>query len=315
MSVTHGADAPRLREVAQEISGSGHRLDDVLTSGRSMTQILAEAWSGDDMERFVGDAWPGAEQRLVEAGQLLQAMSDAARRNADDQESASEGGGAPSGGGAPGAGRGSGGGSTSGASDDPGGQADPGQSRDPEEYGDLPAEVREKWESYSEAEKRAIVEQIIKERAEHYGLDMPDINWDDDMSGNGAWLDDWWFSDEVYINPEKLDDPMILHTVFHEMRHGAQHEAVDDASTFWWWEEPEYNHGMTPEEVQEWEDNFGDYQSAPTQEEWDEDPEAAQEKYDRYFEQPVEVDAREEGAEFVEGMTPEELDRLLEESQ
>lgn len=57
------------------------------------------------------------------------------------------------------------------------------------------------------------------------------------------------------------------------------------------------------------------YQSAPSQEEWDEDPEAAQEKYDKYFEQPVEVDAREEGAEFVEGMTPEELDRLLEESQ
>mgnify|MGYP006977800589 CR=1 FL=1 len=31
----------------------------------------------------------------------------------------------------------------------------------------------------------------------------------------------------------------------------------------------------------------------------------------KLFEQPVEVDAREEGAEFVEGMTPEELERLL----
>ena len=91
--------------------------------------------------------------------------------------------------------------------------------------------------------------------------------------------------------------------------------AIDDADTFWWWEDPEYHHGMTPEEVQEWEDNFDDYESAPSEEDWEEDPEAAQEQYDRYFEQPVEVDAREEGAEFVEGMTPEELERLLEASK
>ena len=50
--------------------------------------------------------------------------------------------------------------------------------------------------------------------------------------------------------------------------------------------------------------------------EWEEN----QENYipggeDGYFEQPVEVDAREEGSEFVEGMTPEELDRLLEEGE
>ncbi|MHA7125862.1 hypothetical protein ACRTEC_05685 [Janibacter indicus] len=162
----------------------------------------------------------------------------------------------------------------------PGGAADEGQPRDPEEYGDLPPEVREAWEGYSEDERRAIVEQIIKERAEHYGTGMPDITWDEDTSGNGAWLEDWWFANEVYINPNILDDPMILHTVYHEMRHAAQHQAIDDADTFWWWK----------------------------------DPEAAQEQYDRYFEQPVEVDAREEGAEFVEGMTPEELERLLEAS-
>lgn len=143
---------------------------------------------------------------------------------------------------------------------------------------------------------------------------MPDITWDEDMSGNGAWLEDWWFANEVYINPNILDDPMILHTVYHEMRHAAQHQAIDDADTFWWWEDPEYHHGMTPEEVQEWEDNFDDYESAPSEEDWQEDPEAAEEQYDRYVEQPVEVDAREEGAEFVEGMTPEELERLLEAS-
>lgn len=307
-ALTHGADPERLRAAAQQLAAAGRQLEDLVTTGRSMTQLLADSWSGEDCERFVAESWPRAESGLNDNARMLEEMSRSAERNATDQEQASDAAAGPGGSSSPDTP-----GSRPGTS--PGGSADEGQSRDPEEYGDLPPEVREKWESYTDEERRAIVEQIIEERAEHYGMGMPDINWDEDMSGNGAWLDDWWFSDEVYINPNVLDDPMILHTVFHEMRHGAQHQAIDDASTFWWWEDPEYNHGMTPEEVQEWEDNFDDYESPPTQEEWDEDYDAAREQYDRYFEQPVEVDAREEGAAFVEGMTPEELDRLLEASR
>lgn len=308
--VSHGADPAALREAAQQLTASSRSLDEMVTTGHAMGQVLTEAWSGPDLDTFVGHSWPTASQRLAEGSQLLQAMSTAAVRNADEQESTSEGSGPGRSGGASGTPGRSGG--PGGAN--PGGSSDAGQSRDADDYGELPPGVRAKWGTYDEDQKRAIIEQIIKERAEHYGIDMPDINWDDDMSGNGALLDDWWMSDEVYINPDMLDDPMILHTAFHEMRHAGQHEGVDDADTFWPWEDPEYNDGMTPEEVAEWKENFDNYESAPSQEDWDEDPEAAQEQYDRYFEQPVEVDAREEGSDFVEGMTPEELDRLLEAS-
>lgn len=303
--VSHGADAARLHEIARSLQRSSSDLDGLVTSGHAFSRVLAEVWSGPDCEHFIGSDWPSAAQGLEWAARTLEEVSSTAERNAGEQEDGSAGTGGGSGVPAVPPPGGSG----------PGGAADEGQSRDPEEYGDLPPEVREAWEGYSEDERRAIVEQIIKERAEHYGTGMPDINWDEDMSGNGAWLEDWWFANEVYINPNILDDPMILHTVYHEMRHAAQHQAIDDADTFWWWEDPEYHHGMTPEEVQEWEDNFDDYESAPSEEDWEEDPEAAQEQYDRYFEQPVEVDARDEGAEFVEGMTPEELERLLEASK
>lgn len=307
--LSHGADAQALRLAGEQLSRAAEHVSQVASTGRSLTDTLAQSWSGGDAEHFAGRAWPAAERQLAGGVEMLRLMGEAAVREADEQERASGEGG--SAGGAPGGGappaRGGGG------SGD-GGAADEGQSRDPQEYGDLPEGVRDQWATYSEDEKKAIIEQIIRERAEHYGINEPSVDFDDGMSGNGAWQERPIIWNKVQINEDELDDPMILHTVYHEMRHAAQHEAIRDADTFWWWEDPEYAEGMTPEQVQEWEDNFDDYQSPPTQEEWDEDYDAAKEKYDRYFEQPVEQDAREEGSDYLEDLTPEELERLLEES-
>lgn len=306
-TVSHGADAERLRGVGQELSTTSQRLADVATSGRTMADVLVEHWSGPDLEYFVGQGWPGAERVVQDSSELLRAMGEAAVREAGQQDDASAGGGASGGSGGAAGERDRGRGDSAG---------DDEQDRDPEEYGDLPPEVRQQWDSYDDEQKRMIVRQIIRERAEHYGVDMPSVRIDDSIDGNGVWRElPGPLIDQVVINEDVLEDPMILHTVFHEMRHAGQWEAMRDADPFLPWQDPTYDHGFTPEEVQEWKDNQSDYQPAPTDEEWENDPEAAQEKYDRYFDQPVEVDAREEGAEFVEGMTPEELDRLLDEAE
>lgn len=308
MTVSHGADAQRLMGVGQELTTSSQQLVGVATSGRGMAQVLAEHWSGPDLEGFVGHDWPAAEKVVQDSSEMLRAMGDAVVREAGQQDDASAAGGAGSGGGPPG------GGGEGGRGDR--GQGDDGQSRPAEDYGELPPEVRDAWEDYSDEEREMIIREAIRERAEHYGIDNPSVRIDDSIDGNGVWREgNWLTGSQVVINEDMLDDPMVLHTVFHEMRHGAQHEAIRDADPTWPWQDPEYDHGMTPEEVQEWKDNFDDYQQAPSQEEWDNDYDAAQEKYDRYFEQPVEVDAREEGSDFVEGMTPEELDRLLDEAE
>ena len=110
----------------------------------------------------------------------------------------------------------------------------------------------------------------------------------------------------VVIDDSDLANPDVLNTASHEPRHAMQQQAVEDGTTSWWedWRgvEPTYDNGVTPEEVEAWHDNQGDYT------EWDEDPQG-------YVDQPLEADAFEEERRRAEELTPEELDRLLEASE
>jgi hypothetical protein len=173
-----------------------------------------------------------------------------------------------------------------------------------EQRGMASPEVAERWAQLTDAERKAIIDQKIKELAEEYGVDVEDIIWDDTMSGNGSWSES---EKAVRLNPDKLDDPDLLHTVAHEMRHARQHEAIDDKNDwqFWWEDDPFDMHeedGITEEQAEEWEKNFDDYKSPSPD-------------YDAYYNQPVEVDARKSGREYLDNLTAEELDRLLEESK
>lgn len=179
---------------------------------------------------------------------------------------------------------------------------------DIDEYGQESPEVASRWAELTDAERRAVVEQMIRELAEEYGLDMPVIDWRDESWGsNGQYADG--DPGTVSLNEGLLDDPRLIHTVAHELRHGRQFEAIDDADDWHWpWQEdPLQEHlddGITEEQVEEWEENFDDYQST-----------ASGDTYEEYFEQPVEVDARGTGREYLDGLTAAEIDRLLEASR
>ncbi|GGU38535.1 DUF6782 family putative metallopeptidase [Nocardioides albus] len=172
------------------------------------------------------------------------------------------------------------------------------------ERGMASPEVAERWAQLTDAERKAIIDQKIEELAEEYGLEVEDIIWDDTMSGNGSWSEG---EKAVRLNPDRLDDPDLLHTVAHEMRHARQHEAIRDENDwqFWWEDDPFDEHredGITEEQTNDWEENFENYKpSSPD--------------YDAYYNQPVEVDARKTGREYLDNVTPEELDRLLKESK
>jgi hypothetical protein len=180
--------------------------------------------------------------------------------------------------------------------------------QDIDEYGTADPAVAERWAELTDAERRAIIEQQIRELADEYGIDMPTIDWRPESWGsNGMWSED---SGTVSLNEGLLDDPRLLHTVAHEMRHARQNEAIDDEGAFHWpWEDDPFKEheedGITEEQVHEWEDNFDDYQSTS-------DPGVT---YEDYFTQPVEDDARDSGREYLDGLTTAELDRLLEESR
>lgn len=185
----------------------------------------------------------------------------------------------------------------------PGGYVD-----DIDDYGQESAEVATRWAELTDAERRAVVEQMIRELAEEYGLDLPDIVWEDETwRSNGSYANG--DPGTVRLNEGLLDDPRLIHTVAHELRHGRQYEAIDDADDWHWpWEEdPLQEHlddGITEEQVEEWEENFDDYQST-----------SSGDTYEEYFEQPVEVDARDTGRDYLDGLTAEEIDRLLEASR
>ncbi|WP_109509748.1 hypothetical protein [Nocardioides speluncae] len=182
-----------------------------------------------------------------------------------------------------------------------------------DERGTVSPEVAKRWSELSDDERKAIIEQQIEELAEAYGIDNPTIIWEQ-LSGNGSWSEE--NGGEVRLNIDNIDDPDILHTVAHEMQHARQHEAVRDNNDwqFPWEDDPFDMHeddGITEDQADAWEDNFDNYQDS----DGPDDPEIPGDAYEEYYEQPVESNARDEGREYVDGLTEDELDRLLEESQ
>ena len=311
--LTHGADVVALERGAARLRRQGDAVADLSSQASRAVGRLAQVWSGPDADAAQAswrrcrrdlDAWAEAVARMAKA---LDAQSAAQRRTSESGGGEGPGAGV-SGGFGPGWAPGIEGG-LGWPVIGPWPVVDPwaeGQSRDAEHYGRLPREVDERWRGFTDEERQTILTEIIEERAEHYGIGMPQVEFRDEPGGaNGSWSEGESHSEsKVMLHNDVIDDPMILHTVFHELRHGGQHEAVEDADVPWWafWQDPVYENGVTEEQVQAWEENFENYIPA-------------REDYDGYFNQPVEVDARGEGSTYLEGMTAKELERLLREGQ
>ena len=184
-----------------------------------------------------------------------------------------------------------------------------GHVQDVDEYGAADPDVAARWAQLTDDERRAVIEEMIEELSESSGIDNPNIEWMDESWGlNGQWSED--DGGTLRLNEGLLDDPRLLHTVAHEVRHGRQNEAVRDENDwqFPWESDPFDEHrddGITEDQANEWEENFDNYQ----------DPDEPGVSYEDYFNQPVEADARDSGREYLDGLTEAEIDRLLEESR
>lgn len=173
-------------------------------------------------------------------------------------------------------------------------------------------EVAREWANMSDDERRAVVEEIAEQRAREAGIDDFEVQIEDLEDEDGDGTDDdpstdsrgsWDEDDRVLrIDEGDLDDPSILGTVAHEVRHAEQYKAVDDLP-WWWWEEYDGPPGVSQSEVEDWEDNFDDYKTT------DDDG------FDAYHDQPVERDAREAGSEYLDDLDKDELDRVREEAK
>ena len=180
--------------------------------------------------------------------------------------------------------------------------------------GDIDPRVAEEWKNMSEQERKYAAQAIVNEQFRKYGLEPHKIVWNSGLSGNGQWT-----GSEIEINPNKLYDPKhpedtsVLHTLAHEVRHAAQHQAVADKNSFLasltGKNDPKYlkdTYDATPEEVDSWKDNFDHRKEPPSNTGPDASPEEKR-KFQEYLNQPVEVDARESGRNFVESLKPGDL--------
>lgn len=92
-ALTHGNDPEILDRIGEALRVEAERVDGIAGSGTSGVAALVESWAGPDLEVFDAD-WRGAHQQLDAAAQLLRAVGERAKEQAQQQrEGSGEGGG------------------------------------------------------------------------------------------------------------------------------------------------------------------------------------------------------------------------------
>lgn len=95
--VSEGADTTRLGQIAGQLRQSAHATRTVGLTGSQLVTVLAESWTGPDMEHFHAQ-WTSMRPRIDEAADLLSRLEQELQRQADQQDEASTGSGRPGGG-------------------------------------------------------------------------------------------------------------------------------------------------------------------------------------------------------------------------
>ena len=100
MSVQHGMDSGRVRQIAGQLRGEVQALTNVLGEGNASAERLREHWLGDDGQELVVRWTSDAAKQIGAATETLRALATGLERQAEDQDEASGAGGS----GGPGAG-------------------------------------------------------------------------------------------------------------------------------------------------------------------------------------------------------------------
>ena len=141
---------------------------------------------------------------------------------------------------------------------------------------------QENWDNASVEERKQILQDYMNEVIKIYGLQdvKPTIVWDSNATYTAQSIT-WGYYNHgrhtVTLNAQALTDSVgnwdsydLLETVSHELRHAYQNEAVDHPTKYM----------VSKETIDTWKKNFKNYISSDK-------------GYEKYRNQPVEVDARE----------------------
>ncbi|WP_434966422.1 hypothetical protein [Janibacter indicus] len=88
MTLTHGADAARLRQIAAQLRGQAKLTSRIGAEGGARTSVISAVWEGPDRDDFVRD-WRVAERSLDDCAAMLTTMADRMTEQAEQQLDAS----------------------------------------------------------------------------------------------------------------------------------------------------------------------------------------------------------------------------------
>ena len=89
MSVQHGMDSGRVRQIAGQLRGEVQALTNVLGEGNASAERLREHWLGDDGQELVVRWTSDAAKQIGAATETLRALATGLERQAEDQDEAS----------------------------------------------------------------------------------------------------------------------------------------------------------------------------------------------------------------------------------
>lgn len=297
-----GMEVDQVRHHARQIADAESTLRERFERLQMDVRSSEGYWRGPDAEEFRAE-WEALGSSTYEP--TLTRLTDASTRAQDDaeeQDAASANDEAGSGAGAA----------------DPELTVQDGQPGDPGYEVEIDPEVVEAWEKLEDHERKAIIDELIRREFEKYGMEPPAVVYFDDPGDeDGILLGSWSEGEQIMRlneNQYVLSNPNILNTVVHEARHAAQYEMIELANQdrgdipFYsdWAEDREFDriereYDITREEIEAWEENYYGEPGYKSAEEYG---------FEAYEDQPVERDAREAGEEYVEDLTPEDLESL-----
>lgn len=311
-----GMDTAQGEAHAERLQAAGERLEERHGVLDALVGASETIWRGPDADRFRADWSTGVSRMLREQCIALEAAGRELEEEAEQQETASQ---SERGGGERGGSGASSSGSASGRGRRAGGGGD----------GTVSQEVADAWTAMDPPEQKRVLQEIVAQELERQGVDDVPVYFDDlSQDGSlGIWYEfDVWHplrGEHIQIDSTSLEDPDSLNTAVHEARHAAQDNWVEEtdgppAWQFWRkdhsaaeYERIEEEYGVTKEEIEAWRENDKDYTEFPEDQPGEDAPQSEKdawnEEYEAYREQPLEEDAFDEGDEFAEDITLEEL--------
>lgn len=168
-------------------------------------------------------------------------------------------------------------------------------------------DLNSRWASLSNSEKTQALQSMANEIARQYGMESLPVSVEQIEDPPGQDARGAWNGSKIRIDVDNLSNPDVISTLAHEARHAVQQHFAEQAVPGLWdsllrfvglqpspqW--PQY--GITEETARIWSENNDNYRQPPRA--YDPNNPDSVRQMNEYLNQPIEVDARQHGEQYL----------------